>query len=183
MWRLPRLVADVRAAVFAASTAANSAAAAAADAAAAGRGKGGAGSRRGAAAGGGEGTSGEAAKVGDEAGEEEEEGHDGLAAAGEKAAGKAHGKRVDRRRRSFAYVVDPDHDVREAVQVEWRRGGTPRMLPSPPPARVTSSWPWPLVQGVAYKVSNGPWVGCWVRLGYSPQADPAARILQVVDLR
>ena len=38
-------------------------------------------------------------------------------------------------------------------------------------------------QGVAYKLMNGPWIGCWVRLGYNPAADPAARAYQVLDVR
>ena len=32
---------------------------------------------------------------------------------------------------------------------------------------------------VAYKLSSGPWISCWVRIGYSPAEQPAARVMQV----
>ena len=36
---------------------------------------------------------------------------------------------------------------------------------------------------VAYKMINGPWINCWVRLGYNPAETPAGRVMQVSYLQ
>ncbi|RYG55715.1 hypothetical protein EON66_04640 [archaeon] len=53
-----------------------------------------------------------------------------------------------------------------------------------PPHPVLCRSPWRLVLPcVAYFCVAGPFRGCWLRLGYTPQEDASSRLYQVIDVR
>ena len=40
-----------------------------------------------------------------------------------------------------------------------------------------------ILPSIAYYILTGPWRRVWVRFGYDPRTDPAAKLYQVVDFR